>query len=85
MGSLWADERAEYGTDVTEQQWSSVPDRLLVELAEPPAPGRALDVGRGPGRNSLWLAVRRWQVTALDRRCCDRMNICSSSVTTGPT
>ena len=50
----------------TEKGWIGTPDPLLVELAGPLAPGRALDVGSGPGRNSLWLAGRGWEVTALD-------------------
>lgn len=29
-------------------------------------PGRALDVAAGEGRNSLWLADRGWEVTAMD-------------------
>ncbi len=30
------------------------------------APGRALDAGRGHGSETLWLAARGWQVTAVD-------------------
>jgi tellurite methyltransferase len=30
------------------------------------APGRALDLACGAGRNALWLASRGWQVTAVD-------------------
>jgi SAM-dependent methyltransferase len=50
----------------TEQAWIATADPLLVELAGPLPPGRALDVGIGPGRNSLWLAGCGWRVTALD-------------------
>ena len=50
----------------TEHEWIGTPDPLLVELAGPLTPGGALDVGSGPGRNSLWLAGRGWEVTALD-------------------
>jgi tellurite methyltransferase len=39
---------------------------LLVETAGRLAPGRALDLACGPGRNSLWLAQRGWEVTAVD-------------------
>lgn len=42
------------------------PDETLVELATDLPPGRALDVGAGEGRNSLWLARRGWRVTAID-------------------
>ncbi|WP_018772586.1 SAM-dependent methyltransferase [Arthrobacter sp. 131MFCol6.1] len=30
------------------------------------APGRALDLGAGDGRNAVWLAGRGWHVTAMD-------------------
>src|SRR5438045_64472 len=30
------------------------------------APGRALDLGCGSGRNAIWLAGRGWSVTAVD-------------------
>jgi SAM-dependent methyltransferase len=46
--------------------WPTDPDPLLVAHAEGLSPGRALDMGSGPGRNSLWLANRGWTVTAVD-------------------
>lgn len=42
------------------------PDAALVELAGPLMPARAIDLGAGEGRNSLWLARRGWQVVAVD-------------------
>ncbi|GEM_PF-1131837 len=42
------------------------PDALLVEVAAPLAPGRALDLGCGLGGNAIWLAQRGWQVRAVD-------------------
>ena len=42
------------------------PNAALVEFASALAPRRALDIGAGEGRNSVWLAGRGWQVTALD-------------------
>lgn len=46
--------------------WSGDANRqLVVEAAELP-PGRALDAGCGEGGDALWLAERRWQVTAVD-------------------
>jgi SAM-dependent methyltransferase len=46
---------------------STKPSPWLAELhAELGAPGRALDVAGGAGRNSLWLAERGWQVTLVD-------------------
>lgn len=48
-----------------------VPDESLVAwhqngLLEVPVGGRVLDVGCGPGRNSIWLAKQGYQVDALD-------------------
>lgn len=46
--------------------WSATPNQFVeAELAGLP-PGRALDVAAGEGRNSLWLADRGWEVTAMD-------------------
>ena len=50
----------------SERLFSAEPDGSLVELVQDLPPGRALDVGAGEGRNSLWLARRGWDVTAVD-------------------
>ncbi len=42
------------------------PSPLLVQAVEHVAPGSALDVACGMGRNSLYLAHRGWKVTAVD-------------------
>ena len=42
------------------------PDTALVEFAAPLVPGRAVDLGAGEGRNSLWLARHGWEVVAVD-------------------
>lgn len=59
LGATW-DER------YTTKGWSQNPDEALVELATSLKPGRALDLGCGTGRNSLWLARQGWNVTGVD-------------------
>lgn len=39
---------------------------LVAEMASTLAPGRALDVACGAGRNAIYLARQGWQVTAID-------------------
>ena len=46
--------------------WSEGPNRLLAAEAAALAPGRALDLACGEGRNAIWLAERGWKVTAVD-------------------
>jgi SAM-dependent methyltransferase len=46
--------------------WTSEPNRFLVREAEGLAPGRAIDLACGEGRNAVWLAERGWQVTGVD-------------------
>lgn len=46
--------------------WSASPNRFLVAEADGLAPGRALDLACGEGRNAIWLAELGWQVTAVD-------------------
>lgn len=38
----------------------------VTELPPGKAPGKALDLASGAGRNALWLAERGWDVTAVD-------------------
>ncbi len=42
------------------------PNRFLVAEVEGLAPGRALDLACGAGRNAVWLAERGWRVTGVD-------------------
>jgi SAM-dependent methyltransferase len=45
---------------------SAEADPTLVEEIGSMAPGTALDLGAGDGRNAVWLAGRGWRVTAVD-------------------
>jgi SAM-dependent methyltransferase len=46
--------------------WSQEPNRFLVAELDGLAPGRALDLACGEGRNAVWLAQQGWQVTGVD-------------------
>lgn len=46
--------------------YTTAPNSLLVEVVQELRPGRALDVGMGEGRNSIFLAQRGWDVTGID-------------------
>lgn len=59
VGAMWDRRFAEH-------PWPSDPDPFLVELADGLPAGRGLDLGSGPGRNSLWLAAKGWEMTLLD-------------------
>ncbi|MGD0130996.1 MAG: methyltransferase domain-containing protein [Bryobacteraceae bacterium] len=48
------------------EQGAKSPPRLVVDFAGSVAPGCALDLACGPGRNALYLAELGWRVTALD-------------------
>jgi SAM-dependent methyltransferase len=50
----------------SELVWSSTPNQFVAAELAGLTPGRALDLAAGEGRNSLWLADRGWQVTAVD-------------------
>ena len=46
--------------------WSARPNQFVeAELADL-APGRAVDLAAGEGRNAIWLAEQGWRVTAVD-------------------
>jgi SAM-dependent methyltransferase len=46
--------------------WSGNPNLQLVAEIADLAPGRALDVGCGEGADAIWLALRGWEVVAVD-------------------
>lgn len=46
--------------------FNTKPNALLMSIVEGRTPGRALDVGMGQGRNSVFLAMRGWDVTGFD-------------------
>lgn len=48
------------------QQVFETPAPLVVQFAGALAPGAALDLASGPGRNAIYLAERGWIVTAVD-------------------
>jgi 2-polyprenyl-3-methyl-5-hydroxy-6-metoxy-1,4-benzoquinol methylase len=46
--------------------WTASPNQFLVSEVGSLAPGKALDLGCGEGRNAVWLAEQGWEVTAVD-------------------
>jgi SAM-dependent methyltransferase len=46
--------------------WTAEPNRRFAAEVESLAPGRALDLACGEGRNAVWLAGRGWRVTGVD-------------------
>jgi SAM-dependent methyltransferase len=46
--------------------WSEGPNQFVAEVAQELAPGRALDLACGEGRNAIWLAQRGWTVVGVD-------------------
>ncbi|MDQ3609500.1 MAG: methyltransferase domain-containing protein [Actinomycetota bacterium] len=62
------DVAADWDRRYSEQElvFSAEPTSILVELAGGLPSGRALDLGAGEGRNTLWLAQQGWRVTAVD-------------------
>jgi SAM-dependent methyltransferase len=51
---------------VDKPAFNTAPNSFLVSVVDRRRPGRALDVGMGEGRNSLYLAKLGWDVTGFD-------------------
>jgi tellurite methyltransferase len=58
--SKW-DERYRQGENT-----EAFPSPLIERIESLAKPGRALDIACGPGRHSVWLAERGWDVTGVD-------------------
>ncbi len=46
--------------------WHAEPNRFVVEEVGDLAPGTALDLACGEGRNAVWLAEQGWRATGVD-------------------
>jgi SAM-dependent methyltransferase len=46
--------------------WSAEPNQFVASQCAGLAPGRALDLAAGEGRNAIWLARQGWEVIAVD-------------------
>jgi SAM-dependent methyltransferase len=49
-----------------ERVWSKGPNAFVAEHTADLAPGRAVDLAGGEGRNAIWLAQRGWDVELVD-------------------
>jgi SAM-dependent methyltransferase len=58
--------RVLYRLRITPWERDTVPTPLVKLIAQYPAPGRALDIGCGTGRDAVYLAARGWTVTGVD-------------------
>lgn len=50
----------------TDLMWSQGPNQWIEQVTADLAPGTALDLAAGEGRNAIWLAERGWRATAVD-------------------
>jgi len=46
--------------------WTAEPNMFVVDEVQGLAPGRALDLACGEGRNAVWLASKGWEATGVD-------------------
>lgn len=61
MEQLWDAKYSE-----ADRVWSGAPNGALMAEVDAMPPGTVLDVGCGEGADAVWLALRGWDVTALD-------------------
>ena len=54
--------------------YATEPNALLVSTVEGRKPGRALDIGMGQGRNSVFIALKGWEVTGFEGIATARSN-----------
>ena len=66
MREVWDEKWRGRLTEPRHAEATERPNRFLVEIVEPLAPGRALDLACGAGRNAVWLAERGWRVVGVD-------------------
>lgn len=61
-------EREDWNRRYTAEEfiWTVDANRILVEEVRNLAPGSALDLAAGEGRNAVWLAEQGWRVQAID-------------------
>jgi SAM-dependent methyltransferase len=52
--------------DAQDRVWSADPNVFVADEVADLAPGRALDLAAGEGRNALWLAERGWDVEGVE-------------------
>lgn len=63
--TFWDDRYAKAAADGA-AVWSIEPNAWIAQVTGALAPGTAVDLAAGEGRNALWLASRGWKVTAVD-------------------
>jgi SAM-dependent methyltransferase len=66
MGPHEWDARYAAAAEKSDTVWSHAPNAWIADAIGDLEPGTAVDLGAGEGRNSLWLASRGWEVTAVD-------------------